>query len=81
MDVGEDGGDLTADFAKAVDAGAVASQGQDGVNLIFLVEDFLGLIEVNPGGSVVDEVPWRMGLGDEVIFSVESGGVSFFEAE
>jgi len=81
LDVGEDGGDLTADFAKAVDAGAVTSEGQDGVNLIFLVEDFLGLIEVNPGGAVVDEIARRMGLGDEVIFSVESDGVSFFETE
>ena len=81
LNVGEDGGDFGADFAEAIDAGAVASEGEDGVDLVFEAEDFLGFVEVDPGGSVVEEVAGREGLRDAVAFSVEGEGVAFFETE
>ena len=69
------------DFTEAIDAGAIASEGEDGVDLIFEAEDFLGFVEVDPGGAIVEEVSGREGLRDGVIFSVEGEGIAFFEPE
>ncbi len=81
MNVGEDGRDFGTDFAETVDAGAITSESEDGVDLVFEAEDFLGFVEVDPGGAVVEEVAGWEGLRDGVVFPVEGEDVAFFEAE
>lgn len=81
LDVGEDGGNFGANFAEAVDAGAVAAEGEDGVDFVGEAENFLGLGEVDPGGAVVEEVPGREGFSDLIGAAVEGEGVALFEAE
>lgn len=81
LDVGEDAGNFGADFAEAVDAGAVAAESEDGVDLVFETEEFLGFVEVDPGGAIVAEITGRVGLGDGIGLAVEGEGIVFFEAE